>query len=70
MDTPQRVVVDVMKSILQGLTDAYDEAVSELPLEEAIEVAEGLSSYVESALMGLREDARAHFGRQEDARAH
>jgi hypothetical protein len=43
--------------ILQDLTDAYDAAVAELPLDDAIEVAEGLSSYVESALMGLREDA-------------
>ena len=42
--------------IVQKLNDEYDKAVNDLSLEDAIEVAEQHSSYVEGALAGLRED--------------
>lgn len=48
-----------MDEIIEKLTDAYDEAVADLSLEEATEVAEGVHAYVEAALYGLREDANS-----------
>jgi len=44
------------EEIIEELGNIYDDAVADLTLEEAIEVAEGFGSYIEAALAGLRED--------------
>jgi hypothetical protein len=43
--------------IVEQLGGIYDAAVAELSLEDAIEVAEGLTAYLFAALIGLHEDA-------------
>lgn len=44
------------EEIVKQLTDAYDDAVRDLSLEEAIDVASQVNSYIEAALMGLEDD--------------
>jgi hypothetical protein len=44
--------------IAEEITDAYDDAVADLPLEDAMEVAEQVSAYMAGALAGLREDQK------------
>jgi hypothetical protein len=44
--------------IAEEITDAYDAAVSDLSLEDAMEVAEQVAAYMTGALAGLREDQK------------
>ena len=45
-----------VEQIVEELGGAYDDAVSGLSVEDAIEVAEGVEAYVSAALAGLRDD--------------
>ncbi len=45
-----------MQEIIDEITGAYDDAVADLSIEEAIEIAEGVEAFVSAALAGLRED--------------
>lgn len=42
--------------IVERLAEAYDDAVRDLSVDDAMEVAGSLISYLRSALDGLRED--------------
>jgi hypothetical protein len=46
------------EEIIEEITNLYDDGVADLSLEDAIEVAEGVSAYLTGALAGLREDAQ------------
>lgn len=48
--------MSAIEEIVEQVGEAYDEAVRDLSVEEAIEVAEGVHSHITAALAGLRED--------------
>lgn len=46
------------EQISEKIAEVYDDATRDLPLEDAIEVAENVMLSMQFALMGLREDQK------------